>query len=137
MRRLISSGSPFERIGGYSRAVVVGPWVFMAGITGYDYSTMFMPETIEEQTHNCFKTIAATLIEAGSSLNDVVRTNYVVSDAAYADLVLHICGQYFGMIRPASMIIVAGLLKPEMKIEIEVTALMAGAYTMQEVIGDR
>ncbi len=137
MRRLISSGSSFERIGGYSRAVMVGPWVFMAGTTGYDYATMFMPETIEEQTHNCFKTIAATLVEAGSSLNDVVRANYVVTDAAYADLVLPICRQYFEIIRPASMIIVAGLLKPEMKIEIEVTALMADVHTMQEVIGDR
>ncbi len=137
-RGLISTGSPFERVAGYSRAVIQGPWIFVAGTTGYDYTTMTMPESVIEQTHNCFRTIAAALAEAGSSLNDVVRTNYVVTDASYGDLVLPICGQYFGMIRPAAMIIVAGLLKPEMKIEIEVTALKAGSYSEpREIFGDR
>ena len=73
MRTLISTGSDFERIGGYSRAVVQGALVFVSGTTGYEYSTMIMPESVEEQTHNCFKTISAALVEAGSSLNDVVR----------------------------------------------------------------
>ncbi|MCJ8144915.1 RidA family protein [Ancylobacter sp. A5.8] len=121
-RRLISSGSPFEKASGYSRAVVDGDFIFVAGTTGYDYATMVMPESVEEQAHACFRTIAAVLAEAGSSLSDVVRVRYIITDAAYADAVFPIFGHYFGEIRPAGTLIVAGLLKPEMKIEIEVTA---------------
>lgn len=121
-RRLISTGSPFEKIAGYSRAVVQGPFVFVAGTTGYDYKTMTMPEDVGAQAHNCLQTISATLKEAGASLEDVVRVNYVVTDPSYADIVFPIFGKYFGLSRPAAMLIVAGLLKPEMKIEIEATA---------------
>lgn len=121
-RRRISSGSPFEAAAGYSRAVVDGDFVFVSGTTGYDYATMSMPECVEDQTHACFRTIAAVLEEAGSSLGDVVRVRYIVTDVAYAERVFPIFGQYFGTIRPAATLIVAGLLKPEMKIEIEVTA---------------
>jgi enamine deaminase RidA (YjgF/YER057c/UK114 family) len=137
MRKLISTGSPFERVGGHSRAVVQGNFVFVSGTTGYDYTTMVMPESVEEQAHNCFKTIIAVLLEAGCSLNDVIRANYIVSEARFADLVLPICGEYFHAIRPACTMIVAGLIKPEMKIEIEVTAMMAQSYDMREVSGDR
>lgn len=125
-RRLISTGSPFEKTAGYSRAVVDGDFVFVSGTTGYDYATMTMPESVEEQVHNCFKTIAAALAEAGASLADVVRANYIITDQSYADRVFPIFGQYFGEIRPASMLIVAGLLRPEMKVEIEVTARKRG-----------
>ncbi|QJP16684.1 RidA family protein [Starkeya sp. ORNL1] len=121
-RRLISTGSPFEKAAGYSRAVVDGDYVFVAGTTGYDYATMRMPDAVEEQAHNAFRTIIAVLEEAGTSLAHVVRANYVITDPAYAEQLFPIFGAYFGEIRPASMLIVAGLLKPEMKIEIEVTA---------------
>lgn len=124
-RRLISTGSPFERAAGYSRAVVDGDYVFVAGTTGYDYATMQMPNAVEDQAHNAFRTIIAALEEAGSSLAHVVRANYVLTDAAYAEKLFPIFGHYFGEIRPASMLIVAGLLKPEMKVEIEVTARLA------------
>ncbi len=126
-RRLISTGSPFEREGGYSRAVVAGDWVFVSGVTGYDYAAMAMPEDVEAQVHNCFATIAKVLEEAGSSLNDVVRVNYVVTSEAEAGRVFPLFGQYLGEARPAAMLIVAGLLKPEMKVEIEVTALKGSA----------
>jgi enamine deaminase RidA (YjgF/YER057c/UK114 family) len=123
-RRLISTGSPFEKAGGYSRAVVQGDFCFVAGTTGYDYATMVMPADITAQAHNCFKTISAVLTEAGFALADVVRATYYVVDSADCDRVLAVCGHYFGDIRPASTIlVVAGLLKPEMKVEIEVTAL--------------
>jgi len=122
MRKLISTGSPMEREAGYSRAVVDGDWVFVSGTTGYDYATMVMPESVEDQAHNCFATISRILEEAGSSLADVVRVIYVVSDRAYADRVFPIFGQYFGEIRPAAMLLVAGMLTEEMKIEIQVTA---------------
>jgi enamine deaminase RidA (YjgF/YER057c/UK114 family) len=121
-RRLISTGSPFEKTAGYSRAVSDGDFCWVAGTTGYDYATMSMPESVEDQTRNTMKTIAAALAEADFSLTDVVRANYYITDAAYVDRVFPILGEYFGEIRPAATMVVCGLNKPEMKIEIEVTA---------------
>jgi enamine deaminase RidA (YjgF/YER057c/UK114 family) len=121
-RRLISTGSPFEKTAGYSRAVVDGDWCFVAGTTGYDYSKMEMPETVEEQTRNCFKTITKALEDGGFALADVVRAHYYVTDHAYVHRVYPILGEHFGDIRPAATMIVCGLAEPEMKIEIEVTA---------------
>lgn len=122
-RRLISTGSPFEKTAGYSRAVVDGDWCFVAGTTGYDYASMTMPENVEEQARNCLKTIAQALGEAGFSLADVVRTHYYVTDRAFVGRVYPILGEHFGDIRPAATMVVCGLAEPEMKIEIEVTAL--------------
>ncbi|HEY9214048.1 MAG TPA: RidA family protein [Ancylobacter sp.] len=121
-RRLISSGSPFEAVAGYSRAVVDGDFIFVSGTTGYDYAAMSLPEGVEEQAHGCFRNIAAALEQAGGSLADVVRVRYIITSPDYAEAVFPIFGQYFGEIRPAATLIVAGLLQPEMKIEIEVTA---------------
>jgi len=123
MRKLISTGSPFEKTAGYSRAVVQGDWCFVSGTTGYDYATMAMPETVEEQARNCLATIAAALSEGGFELADVVRAHYYITDPAFVDRVFPILGEVFGDIRPAATMIVCGLNKPEMKIEIEVTAL--------------
>ncbi|QCK84801.1 RidA family protein [Phreatobacter aquaticus] len=128
-RRLISTGSPFEKTAGYSRAVVQGGFVFVAGTTGYDYATMTLPEGVEAQTRNCLATIADTLAKAGTSLENVVRVTYYITDAADADKVFPIFGEVFGDIRPAStLLVVAGLLKPEMKIEIEATAMLPAAH---------
>lgn len=127
-RRLISSGSPFEKAAGYSRAVVQGGFVFVAGTTGYNYETMHLPETVEDQARNALTTIAEILAEAGSSMEDVVRVTYYLTDAADGAKVLPIVGEAFGDIRPAAtLLVVAGLLEPEMKIEIEVTAALPAA----------
>ncbi len=123
MRRLISTGSPFEKTAGYSRAVVQGDWCFVSGTTGYDYAAMTMPDTVEEQARNCLRTIARALEEGGFALADVVRAHYYIADQAYADIVFPILGEAFGEIRPAATMITCQLNKPEMKIEIEVTAL--------------
>ena len=123
MRRLISSGSPFELKAGYSRAVVQGDWCFVSGTTGYDYATMTMPESVEEQTRRCLATIGEVLEEAGFSFADIVRCHYYVTDAAFADRVFPILGETFGRIRPAATMVVCDLIRPEMLIEIEVTAL--------------
>jgi enamine deaminase RidA (YjgF/YER057c/UK114 family) len=126
-RRLISTGSPFEKTAGYSRAVVDGDFVFVSGTTGYDYATMTMPADAATQAHNCFKTIASVLAEAGFAMADIVRATYYVADIKDADAVLEVCGETLGEIRPAATIVaVAALLKPEMKIEIEVTAKRRG-----------
>ena len=122
-RRLISTGSPFEKTAGYSRAVVDGDFCFVAGTTGYDYATMTMPPAVEDQARNCFRTIAGVLEQAGFALADVVRATYCVTDRADADRVLSVCGEFFADIRPAAtLLVVAGLYRPEMKVEIEVTA---------------
>jgi enamine deaminase RidA (YjgF/YER057c/UK114 family) len=122
-RRLISTGSPFEKAAGYSRAVVDGDFCFVAGTTGYDYSTMTMPADVMSQSRNCFKTIEAALKEAGFATADIVRATYYVTDVKDADAHLAVCGEVLGEIRPAAtLLVVAALLKPEMKIEIEVTA---------------
>ncbi|MBI3699455.1 MAG: RidA family protein [Afipia sp.] len=122
-RRLISSGSPFEKIAGYSRAVVDGDFCFVAGTTGTDPATKTMPSDVTEQTRNCFKTIAAALKEGGFAMTDVIRATYYVTDAKDFDAVFAVCGETFGDIRPAATIVaVSALYKPEMKVEIEVTA---------------
>jgi len=122
-RRLVSTGSPFEKAAGFSRAVIDGDFAFVAGTTGYDYATMTMPADVTSQTRNCFGTIEAALKEAGFALADIVRATYYITDAQDADAVFAVCGERLGEIRPAAtLLIVAGLLKPEMKIEIEVTA---------------
>ena len=123
MRKLISTGSPFERTAGYSRAVVQGDWCFVSGTTGYDYSSMTMPESVEAQTQNALSTIAKTLHDAGFSMADVVRAHYYVTEASFADRVFPLLGAVFGDIRPAATMVVCGLIRPEMLIEIEVTAL--------------
>jgi enamine deaminase RidA (YjgF/YER057c/UK114 family) len=122
-RRLISTGAPFEKTAGYSRAVVDGDFAFIAGTTGYDYATMTMPADVTSQTRNCLKTIEAALRDGGFAMADIVRATYYVTDAENADAVLAVCGETLGDIRPAAtMLVVAGLYKPEMKVEIEVTA---------------
>ncbi|MDO5612581.1 MAG: RidA family protein [Paracoccus sp. (in: a-proteobacteria)] len=124
MRR-ISSGSPFEAAMGYSRAVVKGQWCFVSGTTGYDYARMVMPDSAADQAQNAFATIDAALREAGFAMGDVVRVRYVVTDAALVDEITPVLGTWLGEVRPAATMIVAGLIRPEMKIEIDVTALRA------------
>jgi enamine deaminase RidA (YjgF/YER057c/UK114 family) len=125
MRQLISTGSPFESTMGYSRAVVQGPFCFVSGTTGYDYSRMEMPADPATQAENALKTIEAALDSAGFSLRDVVRANYIVSDASVVDAIVPVMGRVFGQIRPAVTLVIAQMMKPEMKVEIEVTACKA------------
>ena len=121
-RKLISSGSSFEAQIGYSRAVVAGDWVFVSGTTGFDYSTMSISDSLIEQTEQCLKNIEDALRQAGSNLNDFVRVTYVLPDAGDFKPCWPILRKYFGEVRPAAMMISAGLADPRMRIEIEVTA---------------
>lgn len=98
--------------------------MFVAGTTGYDYATMLLPDDAAEQARNCWSTIAQVLAEAGASLEDVVRATYYVTDRNHAEPVLRVCGEVLAKIRPAAALyVVSGLLRPEMKVEIEVTAM--------------
>ncbi|TCO72356.1 Rid family hydrolase [Rhodovulum euryhalinum] len=127
VRRLISTGSPFEARIGYSRAVVCDGWVFVAGTTGYDYATMTMPEPVEAQCANALATIAAALAEAGASLDDVVRVRYILPDPADWPACWPVVSAAFATARPAATMLSARLQEPEMKIEIEVTARLPSA----------
>jgi enamine deaminase RidA (YjgF/YER057c/UK114 family) len=94
----------------------------VSGVTGYDYATMTMPEGIAAQAQNCFATIAAVLAEAGFEMADIVRVQYTVTDAALVDSLVPVLGQHLSQIRPAATMVIAGLIRPEMLVEIEVTA---------------
>jgi enamine deaminase RidA (YjgF/YER057c/UK114 family) len=122
-RKLISSGSAFEAQIGYSRAVVAGDWVFVSGTTGFDYSTMSISDSLIEQAEQSLKNIEAALAQAGSNLKDVVRVTYVLPNSSEFEQCWPVLRRYFGDVRPAAMMISAGLADPRMKIEIEVTAL--------------
>jgi enamine deaminase RidA (YjgF/YER057c/UK114 family) len=122
-RRLISTGSPFEKAYGYSRAVIDGDYVFVAGTTGYDYATMTMPEDAAAQARNIFRTFERVLAEAGSAMSRIVRLQTFVTDVSYCVPVQTVCGELLGDIRPAAGIyVISGLLMPEMKVEMEITA---------------
>lgn len=121
-RKLISTGSPFEKTMGFSRAVVQGDWCFISGVTGYDYATMKMPEGVAGQAANCLATIAGVLEKAGFAMEDTVRVQYTLTDAKLVEAVLPALGAAYGEIRPAATMVIAGLIRAEMLIEIEVTA---------------
>lgn len=118
----ISTGSPFEKAFGYSRAVVKGPWCFVSGVTGYDYATMQMPDDVAEQARNCFATIADVLRQGGFTMEDIVRVQYTLTDSGFVDAVAPVLADALADVLPASTMVIAGLIRPEMKIEIEVTA---------------
>ena len=107
---------------GYSRAVVDGDWVFVSGTTGFDYAAMTIADDLVEQTEQCLKNIEAALAQANARLGDVVRVNYVVPAGNDFSRCWPTLRKYFGDVRPAAMMISAGLADPRMRIEIEVTA---------------
>jgi enamine deaminase RidA (YjgF/YER057c/UK114 family) len=122
MRSLISSGSSFEKSIGYSRAVVDGDWVFVSGTTGFDYETMTISDDPVSQARRAFDNIAKALERAGSSLRDVVRVRYILPRAEDWSLITPVLAEHFADVRPAATAIIAGLVDPRMRIEIEVTA---------------
>ena len=128
----ISSGSAFEALAGYSRAVVDGDTVLVSGTTGFDYAAMTIADDLLAQTHRCFANIAAALAEAGATLDDVVRVHYLLVDAADFERVAPVFGEYFATARPAATAMVVGLVDPRMKIEIEVTARRRSTFFSRE-----
>lgn len=121
-RQLISSGSTFEREIGYSRAVVEGEWIFVSGTTGFDYDSMTISDDLIDQAEQCFKNIRGALNKAGADLKDIVRVIYVLPEASDFQRCWPILRKYLGEVRPAAMMISAGLSDPRMRIEIQVTA---------------
>ena len=122
-RRLVSTGSRFEREVGYSRVVVDGEWAFVSGTTGFDYATMTISDDVAEQTRQTLENITAALQDVGFSLADVVRTTYILTRSEDFPACWPVLREYFGDVRPANTTLIAGLVDPRMRIEIEVTAL--------------
>jgi enamine deaminase RidA (YjgF/YER057c/UK114 family) len=123
-RQRISSGSTFEAVAGYSRAVVDGKTVHVAGTTGFDYAAMRIDDDALAQCHQCFRNIGAALAEAGCTLDDVVRVRYYLADVRLFEQLAPVFGTYFARARPAATAIVCGLVDPRMMLEIEVTAIV-------------
>ena len=126
-RRLIGSGSTFETQMAYSRAVVDGDWIFVSGTTGFDYARMSIEDDVIRQAEQCFRNIDAALREAGATFRDVVRVTYVLPSREDFEPCWPVMRRWLGEVRPAAMMICAGLADPRMKIEIEVTARKAGS----------
>ena len=122
MRKLISSGSIFEKDIGYSRAVVDGEWCFVSGTTGFDYAKMTISDDVAAQADQTFRNIKAAMEQAGFALADIVRVHYLLPNAADFEPCWPVLKKYLGDVRPAATMFVAGLADPRMKIEIEVTA---------------
>ena len=127
MVQRVSTGSPFESKFGYSRAVRHEDTVYVSGTTGYDYTTMKMPESVGAQARNALATIDKALREAGSSIEDTVRVTYYVGDVAYVNDVVEAVGAVFKDIRPAASMLIVKMIEEAMKIEIEVTARIGAA----------
>ena len=121
-RRLISTNSHFEKEGAFSRVVVDGDFAFVSGTTGYDFTTMELPEDITGQTRNCFKTIEKALKDAGFAMADVVRVTYYLTDRNEIDAFAKVAREYFETVRPAAMMVITQLADPKMKVEIVTTA---------------
>lgn len=126
MRKLISSGSDMEARYGYSRAVVDGDWIFVAGTTGFDYAAGTISDDAAEQTRQTFANIETALGKADASIGDIVRARYIVKNADDWDIIGVVLGEILGDARPAATAIIADLIDPRMKIEIEVTANRQG-----------
>ncbi len=125
-RRRISSGSSFEALASYSRAVVDGDWVFVSGTTGFDYGAGTIADDPVEQTEQCFRNIAAALAEAGSSLDETVRIRVYLADAADFERLAPVIGRHMAAAMPANTTVIASLVDPRMKVEIEITAKRTG-----------
>lgn len=120
-RKQISSGSKFEAEIGYSRAIVDGDWIWVSGTTGFNYETMTISDDAAEQADQTFRNIKAAMEKAGFSLEDVVRVTYIFPNGADFEPCWPVFRKYLGETRPAATAMVAQLIDPRMKVEIEVT----------------
>lgn len=121
-RRLISSGSSFEALAGYSRAVVDGDMIFVAGTTGFDYKAGTISPDVGEQTRQVFRNIAAALAQADAGLADIVRIVVYLARREDFQTVAPILGEHLRDIRPANTTVIAPLIDERMLVEIEATA---------------
>jgi enamine deaminase RidA (YjgF/YER057c/UK114 family) len=132
-RQLVSSGGPFERRYGYSRAVRVGERVFVAGTAAFKDGVPFAPGDSRAQTRHILGVIERALEEAGATIGDVTRYRVYVTDMGdYAEVGEEL-GRVFGEVRPAgTMVGTSALIHPDLKVEIEVDAIIGNAKVDEE-----
>ena len=124
-RRFISSGSPYEELAGYSRAVVEGDWIFVSGTVGQNFVTMRMPESAAEQAEQALDTIEAALAQVPAGLMDVVRVRVYVPDRGDVAAVSGVIKRRLGAARATNTTVCCALAVVGAKVEIEVTAKRA------------
>jgi len=124
-RRRFSTGSKFEEMAGYCRAIAVDNWVFVSGTAGYDFKTGSISDDPAEQAEQSLQTIAEALGQAGAALADIVRLRVYVSDRAHIAPVSRVLARTFGADRPTNTTIVCQFAEPAMKVELEATALIS------------
>ncbi len=128
MRRHLTTTHAPESEYGFARAVIQDPFVFLSCIYGYDPENMVMPDDVTQQTCNIWDSIAASLQGADSSLAEIVKARIYVTDPNDSEAVLNVCARRMGDILPAStLIVVSGLVRPEIKVGIEITAMWSMA----------
>ncbi|MFC3051830.1 Rid family hydrolase [Kordiimonas pumila] len=123
-RQNIFSGSDYEKTYSYSRAVKVGPQVFLSGTTGYDYSTDTLAAGAAAQTAQLMQNANNALVKAGGSLSDVVRVRMYIAEVDDYDAIMDIFAETFKGISPACTTVQAGLFDPEIKIEMDMDAIV-------------
>jgi enamine deaminase RidA (YjgF/YER057c/UK114 family) len=116
------SGSAFEDKVGYARAVIDGEMIYVSGTTGFDPDTQQYPEDVESQCENCFKTIAVALADNAASLNDLLQVRVFVASREEFTRIMPIVKKYCDHARPTNTTVLAELIEPQMRVEIEVTA---------------
>ena len=122
-RKTIYSGTKFEDLAGYSRAILDGRWIFVSGTSGHNAKTGAISDDVQEQTQESLRTIEAALKEAGSGFEDIVRMRVFVAERDYVMPVSAVLKENFDKIRPTNTTVVSVLADESMKVELEVTAL--------------
>ena len=122
-RTLITSGSEWEELAAYSRAVVDGDWIFLSGTVGFDPEDRTIPQDFDQQMDNIFSNISSALAKADADLADIVRVRCFIVDGKYVVPMSNKLRQYLGDIRPANTTVVTDLAVSAALIELEVTAL--------------
>jgi enamine deaminase RidA (YjgF/YER057c/UK114 family) len=124
-RKWVSSGSPFEELIGFSRATRTGNRVIVSG-TAPVWPDGTCPDDAGVQARRCFEIIEGAISELGARMSDVVRTRIFITSVADAEVIGSVHGELFRGVRPAaSMVVVAGLLDPRWKVEVEAEAVVA------------
>ena len=123
IEKRISSGSSFEALAAYSRAVVDDRYIYISGTVGIDPETKTIPEDVAEQARNIFRIVEAVLADEAATLAQVVRSRIYLTDAADLGAILPVLAEKFGTCPPTNTTLIAGIPAPGAKIEIEITAL--------------